>query len=83
VRLSYQGRPLAGALVVAHNSLSPKLKQQARSDADGRVRFQVGPGDIWLIKAVHIVPPPAGMQADWASYWASLTFDSTLAGEPR
>jgi hypothetical protein len=30
---------------------------------------------MWLIKAVHMVPAPAGARADWASFWASLTFD--------
>ena len=30
---------------------------------------------MWLIKAVHMVPAPADSNADWASYWASLTFE--------
>ena len=30
---------------------------------------------IWLIKAVHMIPAPAGTNADWASFWASLTFE--------
>jgi hypothetical protein len=29
---------------------------------------------MWLVKAVHMVPSPAGVQADWDSFWASLTF---------
>jgi hypothetical protein len=24
---------------------------------------------------VHMVPAPAGANADWQSYWASLTFE--------
>jgi hypothetical protein len=38
---------------------------------------------MWLIKAVHMVPAPTGARAEWASFWASLTFDlgaSTSAG---
>jgi hypothetical protein len=30
---------------------------------------------LWLIKAVHMVPAPDQTKADWASIWASLTFE--------
>lgn len=79
VRLTYEGRPLAGALVVAMNSLNPAQKQAARSDDDGRVRFQLHTGGMWLLKAVHMVPAPAGVDADWESFWASLTFEARAA----
>lgn len=75
VRLTYQGRPLAGALVVAINRDDPAAKLAARSDSDGRVRFVLRRGGLWLIKAVHMIPAPAGTDADWQSFWASLTFD--------
>jgi uncharacterized GH25 family protein len=75
VRLTYEKRPLAGALVVAMNRLNPSEKLSARSDTAGRVRFRLLPGGMWLIKAVHMVSAPAGSNAEWASYWASLTFE--------
>jgi uncharacterized GH25 family protein len=75
VRLLWQGRPLAGALVVALNAAGPALKQSARSDTEGRVRFRIDAGGTWLIKAVHMVAAPRGYDADWASWWASLTFE--------
>lgn len=74
VRLTYENRPLAGALVVAINRAHPAQKLTARSGQDGRVRFQLPRGGMWLIKAVHMVEAPAGANAEWASYWASLTF---------
>ena len=74
VRLTYQSRPLAGALVVAINRADPTEKLAERSDRDGRVRFRLRPGGMWLVKAVHMVPAPSGSDADWASFWASLTF---------
>jgi uncharacterized GH25 family protein len=82
VRLIYENRPLAGALVVAMNRLNPAEKLSARTDKDGRVRFKVRPGGMWLIKAVHMVPAPAGTRAEWTSFWASLTFElrNTAAG---
>ncbi len=74
VRLTYENRPLAGTLVVAMNRQNPSQKQSARTDADGHVRFHITSGGLWLIKAVHMIPAPAGADADWVSFWASLTF---------
>jgi uncharacterized GH25 family protein len=75
VRLNYENRPLAGALVVAMNRLRPWEKLTARSDQAGRVRFKLHENGMWLIKAVHMVDAPAGTDADWISYWASMTFE--------
>jgi uncharacterized GH25 family protein len=75
VRLTYENHPLAGALVVAINRAHPKEKLSARSDKDGRVRFRLLRTGMWLIKAVHMIEAPAIAGADWASYWASLTFE--------
>lgn len=74
-RLMYENRPLPGALVVAMNRLKPAEKLTARTDNEGRVRFTLTRGGMWLVKAVHMVPAPAGANAEWASYWASLTFE--------
>ena len=80
VRLTYENRPLAGALVVALNRANPAQKLTARSDNDGRVRFHLASDGLWLIKAVHMIPAPAHANADWASFWASLTFELRGAG---
>ena len=77
VRLTYENRPLAGALVVAMNRLNPAEKLSARTGKDGRVQFRLRPGGMWMIKAVHMVQAPAGTNAEWASFWASLTFEPT------
>jgi uncharacterized GH25 family protein len=75
VRLTYESRPLGGALVIAINRLNPADKMSARTDADGRVRFKLRQDGMWLIKAVHMVPAPPDAHAEWASFWASLTFE--------
>jgi hypothetical protein len=75
VRLMYQGRPIEGALVVARSRQRASEKISARSDREGRVRLVLPAGGKWLIKAVHMVPAPSTANADWASYWASLTFE--------
>lgn len=75
VRLTYENRPLVGALVVAMNRLNPSEKLAARTDNAGRVQFRLRPGGMWLVKAVHMVQAPAGTNAQWESFWASLTFE--------
>ena len=75
VRLTYERRPIQGVLVIAMNRVRPSEKLSARSDKDGRVRFRLPRGGMWLIKAVHMVEAPAGADAEWVSYWASLTFE--------
>jgi hypothetical protein len=83
IRLTYQNRPLAGVLVVAINRLRPDDKLTARTDAAGRVRFHFTPGGLWLVKAVHMVAAADRTRADWASYWASLTFQPDTTTSQR
>jgi uncharacterized GH25 family protein len=74
VRLLYEGRPLAGALVVALHRSDLNSKVGLRSDADGRVFFPLSHDGEWLLKVVHMRPAKAGSGADWESLWASLSF---------
>jgi len=74
VLLLFQGKPLAGALVVAFPKAAPEARVSGRTGDDGRVRLRLDrPGD-WLVKAVHMEPAAADSGADWESFWASLTF---------
>ena len=72
---------------IAMNKLNPAEKLSARTDKDGRVRLKLRPGGMWLIKAVHMIPAPAGSNAEWQSFWASLTFEmkapATVASNAR
>lgn len=72
--LLYQGKPLAGARVAARTPAGA-APVSGRTDAGGRILLSLpGPG-FWLVKAVHMVEAPAGRDADWESFWASLTFE--------
>jgi uncharacterized GH25 family protein len=75
LRLLYEGKPLAGALVFALNRDEPEKRLSARTDGAGRVRFDLPRNGAWLVKAVHMIPAPAQSGADWESLWASLTFE--------
>jgi uncharacterized GH25 family protein len=75
VRLLYEGKPLAGALVAALQKGRPEARVTARSDKEGRVRLRLDRPGFWLVKAVHMIPAPKNAGADWESFWASLTFE--------
>lgn len=77
--LTYENRPLAGALVIAMNKIRPTEKVTARTGIDGRVKLRLHPGGMWMIKAVHMIPARTGANGQWQSYWASLTFEIPAA----
>jgi uncharacterized GH25 family protein len=88
VRALFQGRPLTHALVRAwrrpiasgwapasiadRDSVAPVA--EGRTDAEGLVTLRIHGAGEWLINSVHMVPSAAPEEADWESYWASLTF---------
>lgn len=81
VRLYYDGRPLANALVGALDlDAEPptdgthQAPIEVRTDAEGRARLRLPHGGRWLLAAVHLVRPSDRASADWESFWASLTF---------
>lgn len=75
LRLTFESRPLAGVLVIAINRLHRDQKISARTGTDGRVKLHLPVAGMWMVKAVHMTPAPGGTNADWQSYWASLTFE--------
>lgn len=74
VRLLYEGKPLAGALVMALQRGRPGAVSAVRSDARGRATLKLDRPGFWLVKAVHMIPAPRDAGADWESFWAALTF---------
>jgi len=75
LRLLYQGKPLAGALVVAFNQAEPLAKLKARADDNGRAEFTLPRSGVWLVTSVHMIPASFLSGYDWKSLWASLTFE--------
>ncbi|MGH9465263.1 MAG: DUF4198 domain-containing protein, partial [Thermoanaerobaculia bacterium] len=79
--LLYLGEPLAGALVRARARADPLRALTARTDGAGRVTLRLSEPGPWLVTAVWAVEAPAGVDADWESFWASLTFELPAAGD--
>jgi len=76
VQLLYESRPIADVQVMAFSKTQPKNKLLQRTDAQGCARFVLPHADVWLLSAVHMISAPADTQAEWESFWASLTFDT-------
>jgi uncharacterized GH25 family protein len=93
VRLIFQGKPLAGALLRAWNR---SLERDAvptdaasrdsvpdtfegRSDREGVVSVPVDRPGEWLLNSVHMQAAPPRSGADWESIWASFSFARAVA----
>jgi uncharacterized GH25 family protein len=81
-RLLHEGKPLAGALVVATRLGTADADLNVRTDAGGRVSFRLRSPGMWRIAAVHMIDPPGNVAADWESLWASLTFELPSQASP-
>lgn len=75
VRVLHQGAPLANALVGCMPKSDPKLEVRLRTDAEGRVAFAPTSGGVHMLRVVHMTRAAEGLDHDWESHWASLTFE--------
>ena len=84
-QILFDHKPLPNALVrywtrpLSHVKELPDVKpkglteEQQRTDVNGRVRFQLRTGQN-MVSLVQMVPTTDTKEADWQSYWGSLTF---------
>lgn len=82
IEVSFDGRPLGGALVRAWHR-RPGVEPGApasvtwsgvRTDASGRAEVRLGETGEWMLSLVHMVPVADDPSQDWDSYWGNLTF---------
>lgn len=74
-RLLHDGKPLAGALVVAARPGTADDDLRVRTDAHGQAGFRLRASGMWRIAAVHMINAPGNVAADWESLWTSVTFE--------
>ena len=75
VRVYFQGRPLAGALVKLTNlEFDGRPLETHLSDRDGRAAFKVPHTGAWLVNVIWTQPAKAEPQADFDTTFSSLTF---------
>lgn len=74
--LQFAGQPLAGALLKAWHKRDGQLTiVRATSDARGQVAVALPWAGDWMLSVVHMLPSTETKNADWDSYWGSLTFE--------
>ena len=74
-RLTFDGQPLAGALVKGwHKHDAQLLLIKARTDAAGEVALSLPYAGAWMVSVVHMIPAKGAPNADWDSFWGNLTF---------
>ncbi len=79
VQLLFRGIPLQNALVsstyVGATDKPDTYMQSARTNEEGIVSVKLTLGGPWLIRTVHMLPIEKDKDADWESWWASITFE--------
>jgi uncharacterized GH25 family protein len=74
VRVLYEGRPLAGALVKLADLGRDAEVASVVTDADGRARFSMPGKGAWRLAVVWTKPLPATAETDFETVFSSLTF---------
>ncbi len=75
VRILYDGRPLAGALVKLNNlDFDGRPIEQIRSDSAGRAVFNVPRTGSWQLNVIWTRPLKGDAKADFDTTFSSLTF---------
>ena len=78
MRLLFQGKPLAGARV--HAGVARKTGEATPPDQtlvtseDGIVTVAIGVAGLWNVRTIHVVPSPAGADANWDVHWATFVY---------
>jgi hypothetical protein len=77
VKVEFDGRPLAGALVKAwHAQGSQLLTIRTRTTVDGHAELNLPHTGKWMVSVVHMVAAVGDADADWHSYWGNLSFSA-------
>lgn len=75
--LLWEGKPLTDtqvALFQKGQDGGDATRTITRTDEHGQASFAIPVHGTYLASAVHMIEAPADRNADWESYWASLTF---------
>lgn len=79
VQVLFDGKPLPDALISAtyagFTKRADTYEQSVRTDERGTAVFHLTHRGPWLVRVVQMVPLENSADADWESFWASLTFE--------
>lgn len=75
VRVFFDGAPLAGVVVLGGRAGGPPAELRGWTDREGRVTFALSAPGRYYLHAVHMTRLKDDAEAQWESFWATLTFE--------
>ena len=79
IQLLFRGKPLVNNLIsstyVGASDKPDTYAQSARTDENGLATVRLTHSGPWLVRTVHMLPLTDSKDADWESWWASITFE--------
>lgn len=77
VRVLFRGKPAAGLGVEASTASAGKTTKKliGRTGRDGEIRVPLAAAGVWKLHTILMERRSETKEADWESYWASLTFE--------
>ncbi len=76
MRLMFQGKPLDGARVhagMASPDGKPSNEVTLTTSNGGIIAVPAGAG-LWNVRTIHVIPTPAGADAQWDVHWATFVY---------
>ncbi|MCU0337670.1 MAG: DUF4198 domain-containing protein [Sediminibacterium sp.] len=75
-KILFNNKPLTNKVITARNRIGNKAAtmQEARTDKNGICTFIINRKGEWVIHVTHMMECTDKAEADWESFWASLSF---------
>lgn len=75
VQVIFDGVPLGGVIVIGARAGGAPALLRGWTDAKGRATFRVPEAGRWYLHVVHMVRLDNDPEAQWESFWSTLTFE--------
>jgi len=71
----FEGKPLSDVTVVGGRAGTPAHRVRAMTDSNGEAEVVLGEAGRWYLRALHVIRLQDDPQADWESFWTTVTFE--------
>ncbi len=71
----FEGEPLPDVTVVGGRAGTPAHRVRAVTDSNGGASVLLEEAGRWYLRALHVIRLQDDPQADWESFWTTITFE--------
>jgi len=71
----FEGKPLPDVTIVGGRAGTPAHRVRAVTDPDGEASVVLEEAGRWYLRALHVIRLQDDPQADWESFWTTITFE--------